>query len=194
MINQNILREQVKRIKWEEVFGVSNIVVINNMIDEERTRELSGTKEYVESNKINLITVARFHQQKRLDRLIKAYAKLKNYYTLTIIGDGELKEELINLSKQLGVFNEINWKGIMENPYPLIKESDLFVMSFFMKFISFTVFRVLTQSPAAHRHRRSCRVYPGGCSQRPPACSRGRCSSRTPRYSGKGRWNRCGTG
>lgn len=127
-IDINIACSEQVKLSFDELFNVSNTTIIHNLIDENRIRFLSGSKEYEDSKKIKLIVVARFHQQKRLDRIIKAYSKLKNYYTLTIVGDGELNDELKDLSKRLNVYDDIIWKGILNNPYPFIKDSDLFVM------------------------------------------------------------------
>ena len=122
--------EQVKN-SFEEVFDIKDVVVINNPIDDERIRQMSlkECKLTMDNKKINLITVSRFHPQKGLDRLIKAFSKYKDFYSLTIVGDGELKDSLVALAKELDAYDDINWTGILSNPYPLIKASDLFVLS-----------------------------------------------------------------
>lgn len=129
-IDMNIACSDQVMNSYKEVFGTDNIVVIHNLVDQERIRALSNEEKDIEidSNKINLICVARFHKQKGVDRLIRAYSKLKNYYNLVIIGDGELKEELYNLAKELSCFDDIKWLGIKDNPYADIKACDLLVM------------------------------------------------------------------
>lgn len=130
-IDHNIACSKQVEDSFKEVFGVNNICTIHNPIDNERIKGLS--REVINSiirvNKINLITVARFHSQKALHRIINAFAKYKDYYTLTIIGDGVLKNELQDLARKLKVYDDINWYGILNNPYTYIKDSDLFVMS-----------------------------------------------------------------
>lgn len=130
-IDMNIACSETVMNSYKEIFGVERICTIHNLVDEERIRKLSLEKPTIvkKENKINLITVARFHRQKGLDRLIRVYSKLKDYYHLVIIGDGELKEELYSLAKELNCFDDIDWLGLMTNPYPNVKESDLFVMS-----------------------------------------------------------------
>ena len=130
-IDMNIACSNQVEESFRRVFGINNTCTIHNPIDNERIRSLSeeNTNFEVDTNKINLITVARFHPQKALKRIIKAYASNIDYYTLTIVGDGTLKKELQDYSKELNVFNEIKWCGILENPYCLIKRSDLFIMS-----------------------------------------------------------------
>lgn len=62
----------------------------------------------------NLIFLGRLTKQKRLDLLIHAIAKLKSegsYYNLTIIGDGIVKQSLMDLSKEMGLSNCIWFYG-----------------------------------------------------------------------------------
>lgn len=140
--HMNLVKEALKHIdtniacsdqvnnSFKEVFNIENVITIHNLVDEERIREMSyETCDDLNNNKINLITVARFHSQKRIDRLIKAFAKNKEHYSLTIVGDGELYRELTSLAKILNVYDDINWTGILSNPYPLIRKANLFVMS-----------------------------------------------------------------
>lgn len=141
--------DQVKE-SYKEVFGVNNVVTVHNPIDEEKIKKLSTEDiDFVQDrNRINLITVARFHPQKALNRLIKAFAKFKNYYSLTIVGDGEQKDELISLAKMLGVYERITWTGILSNPYPLIKQCDLFVMtSLYEGYPTITIESLLSGTP-----------------------------------------------
>ncbi|MDO4499723.1 MAG: glycosyltransferase [Erysipelotrichaceae bacterium] len=130
-IDMNIACSEKVMESYKELFGVKRICVIHNLVDEERIRNLSLQAKTIETEdkKINLITVARFHRQKAVDRLINIQAKLKDYYSLIIIGDGELREELYELAKSKGVYDDIKWLGIRSNPYPDVRECDLFVMS-----------------------------------------------------------------
>lgn len=130
-IDNNIACSKQVEESFKEVFGINNIFTVHNPIDNERIKGLSNEiiNSIVRVDKINLITVARFHPQKALHRIIKAFAKYKDYYTLTIIGDGVLKDELHDLARKLNVNDDINWYGILNNPYTYIRGSDLFVMS-----------------------------------------------------------------
>lgn len=141
--HMNLMKDALKKIdiniacsnqvekSFREIFGVENACVIHNPIDNERIKRLSleSLSSDINKNKINLITVARFHPQKALHRIIKAYSKYRDFYTLTIIGDGPLKLELYELAKALNVFDEIKWFGTLKNPYNYINKSDLFVLS-----------------------------------------------------------------
>lgn len=130
-IDINIACSIVAKDSYQEIFNVNNICIINNLMDIDRVKELSAidNAKKESDNKIKLVTVARFHKQKGLDRLIRAYSKLKENCHLTIIGDGDLRKELYSLAKENDCFDDIDWLGIMNNPYPVIKKSDIFVMS-----------------------------------------------------------------
>ncbi|HEV7334079.1 MAG TPA: glycosyltransferase family 4 protein [Flavisolibacter sp.] len=70
------------------------------------------------SNKTTLLYVGRLHQEKLVDHLIRMMAilgKENHEYKLIIIGDGNQKEELISLAKQLGVDDVITFLGYVAN-------------------------------------------------------------------------------
>ena len=149
-INMNIACSDKVRDSYKELFDVERIITVHNLIDEERIYKMSleKPKTIVTDNLINIICVARFHHQKGLDRLIRVYSRLTDYYNLTIVGDGELKEELYSLSKELDVFDKITWTGIMENPYPEIRLNDLFVMpSLYEGYPTITVESLISDTP-----------------------------------------------
>ena len=150
-IDMNIACSNQVMESYKELFDVSKICVIHNLVDEERIRDMSLEPRdlHLEDNgKINLITVARFHKQKAVDRLIRIQAKLKDYYNLIIIGDGGLKEELYALAKEQGCFDDIKWLGLKSNPYPYVRECDLFVMSsLYEGYPTMTVESLLSDTP-----------------------------------------------
>ena len=149
-INMNIACSDKVRDSYKELFDVERIITVHNLIDEERIYKMSleNPKTIVTDNLINIICVARFHHQKGLDRLIRVYSRLTDYYNLTIVGDGELKDELYSLSKELGVFDKITWTGIMSNPYPEIRINDLFVMpSLYEGYPTITVESLISDTP-----------------------------------------------
>ncbi len=150
-IDMNIACSKQVMDSYKELFNVSKICVIHNLVDEERIRNMSLEPcdlKLKDNGKINLITVARFHRQKAVDRLIRIQAKLKEYYNLIIIGDGGLKEELYSLAKELDCFDDIKWLGLKSNPYPYVRECDLFVMSsLYEGYPTMTIESLLSDTP-----------------------------------------------
>lgn len=129
-IDVNIACSNIVKKSYQELFGIDNIIVIHNLVDEDVIREKSLKQSRIKTSddKINMICVARFHNQKGVDRLIEAYAKVSEYYELFIIGDGELKDELHRQARELKIDNRIHWQGISSNPYPDIKKSDCLIL------------------------------------------------------------------
>ncbi len=78
-----------------------------------------------------IINVARFHPQKRHDILLKAFAKSKLDCKLVLLGQGSKKEssKIKKLIKTLGIEDRVLIKSFRQNPYPLIKNAKLFVLS-----------------------------------------------------------------
>lgn len=79
---------------------------------------------------IRIVTVARLHYQKGLDLAIAALAELKkqNYpVRWYVIGDGELKQELNKLAARYGLGEDFIFLGARRNPYPFVKQCDLYV-------------------------------------------------------------------
>ncbi len=115
-------------------FGVdeNKTVVINNGVDVERLQHLSHEPLHYDlpSNCINVVSVGHLTNQKGHDLLIKALAALdRDDVVIHIAGRGPLKEDLIALSEKLGVRKQVVFHGFMQNPFPLIRACDLFVLA-----------------------------------------------------------------
>ncbi|MEZ9470072.1 glycosyltransferase [Vibrio lentus] len=77
-----------------------------------------------------LIHIGRFNRQKRHDRLIKAFSKIKNSdVKLLLVGNGSLKSESEKLVSDLGLQDRVIFKGFTDNPYPYLKKSEGLVLS-----------------------------------------------------------------
>ena len=84
-----------------------------------------GTKDPV------FVSVGRLHSRKGYHTLIEVHNKLIKdgfAHKIIIIGDGEEKDNLENLTKMYGVQNSFVLLGSLLNPYPYVKNADFFVM------------------------------------------------------------------
>lgn len=84
-----------------------------------------GTKDPV------FVSVGRLHSRKGYHKLIEVHNKLIKdgfAHKIIIIGDGEEKDNLENLTKMYGVQNSFVLLGSLLNPYPYVKNADFFVM------------------------------------------------------------------
>jgi len=80
----------------------------------------------------SLIAMGRFTKQKGFDLLLQAFARLKyihSEWTLTILGDGELRTELESLRDSLGLSSQVYLPGVVRNPHEVLMQADIFVMS-----------------------------------------------------------------
>ena len=90
----------------------------------------------LDTKRFNIVAIGRLVSVKGYENLLKSIAilvKQKHFHhiQLRIIGTGELFELLSKLINELGLQNNIELCGFVENPYPVILNSDLFVMTSF---------------------------------------------------------------
>ena len=132
-INMNIACSQQVADAFKEVFSIDNVIVIHNMISEEPIRKQSLVEVNIPKNdKVNVISVARFHPQKGVNRLINAIKYVKDSgvdILLTLIGDGLLMDDIKTQVNDLGLEKDVLFLGYQLNPYPYIRSNDLFVLS-----------------------------------------------------------------
>lgn len=80
----------------------------------------------------DILFVGRLTKQKGVEILLKAIEILKNKYSrnlkIAIVGDGELKENLNNLTVELGVDKEVEFLGIRKDIEELMVSSKIFVL------------------------------------------------------------------
>jgi glycosyltransferase involved in cell wall biosynthesis len=74
-----------------------------------------------------IVTVSRLSKGKRIEEIIEAYRKLDTKNKLYIIGDGEEKEFLENEIKKYNLEDKVLLLGWKSNPYPYIKNANLYV-------------------------------------------------------------------
>ncbi len=122
------------KVKFNEVYPTNNVEVIYNIIDKNKIitkADLENIK--YDNNKINLVSVGRFHEMKGYDRLVDVLnqlnidGKLENV-VVRLIGDGDefnlVKEKVIKYHLE----DKVLLLGRKSNPYPYIKKSDCFIM------------------------------------------------------------------
>jgi glycosyltransferase involved in cell wall biosynthesis len=99
-----------------------NTVVINNPVEE---NEFAVN---IDIQKNKFITVARLSEEKGIDRLIRAVAKLSIPFSYHIIGEGDKKEKLQNLINSLQLQNKVFLEGQKNNPFAGKEDAGLFLM------------------------------------------------------------------
>ena len=136
-----------------EDFGVDldRIKVIYNPIDIEKIQNLchnSLEPEYQEIFKHPvIINIGRLTKQKGQEYLIRAFKQIREregnggltpailrgsdprQAKLVILGEGELENDLKNLTKKLGLENDIFFLGWQDNPFKFLSRAKVFVLS-----------------------------------------------------------------
>ncbi len=87
---------------------------------------------HVDDDNINFCFLGRLVYQKGLDLLfpiIKEYKENNEEFQLYIIGDGPLKDKLINQVEELDLFDNITFLGAKKNPFPYLKKCDYLILN-----------------------------------------------------------------
>jgi|CZCB01.1.fsa_nt_gi glycosyltransferase involved in cell wall biosynthesis len=119
-----------KSIADEYNISLESIPCIYNGVDTNFFTPSIEEKE--NSNTIRFISIGRLDHVKNHKLLIKAFAKTEKLYpniTLSILGDGVLREELELLIKGYGLENKIKLLGTKHNVVSYLRQSDIYVMS-----------------------------------------------------------------
>lgn len=132
----DVVLAQCKDMKSEiaDLFRIKKcqIKYIYNPVDLKKINsEKKGENPY-DKNKINLVAAGRLTYQKGFDLLLNAFKVVSQRYPnahLTILGDGELKNKLVNLAKKLDIYSSISFVGFQSNPYRYYYHSDIYILS-----------------------------------------------------------------
>ncbi|KAA2398112.1 MULTISPECIES: glycosyltransferase [Bacillus] len=133
-VSEEIKNDLVKNysIPEKKVKVIYNSYSINE-IEEMSKESIEEKYEHIFSKPV-VITAGRLNRQKGQWHLIRAFREVKEKIpeaNLVILGDGGLKEELINLSRELGILDDIYFLGFKNNPFKYIARSKVFILSSF---------------------------------------------------------------
>lgn len=108
--------------------------VIYNPIDKNNILKKSKEKSNInfDKNKINIIIIGRLTKVKGYDILLQSHNKLIKEglkYNLIILGEGSERKKMEKYIKENNLENNTQLLGFKENPYPYLKEADVFVSS-----------------------------------------------------------------
>lgn len=114
-----------------QLLDSTSLLTIYNPIDFERLKHYAQQATRVKIEGKYIIAVGRLEQQKRLDRLIQAYAESKLRYEakLLILGEGSLRANLEQQVKNLGLTGQVILPGNIENPHSNIAQAEFLALS-----------------------------------------------------------------
>jgi len=109
-------------------------VVYNPVVSEElfmKAKEEPRLPWFAPDDPPVILSVGRLRKAKDFATLIKAFAlvRRKREVRLVIIGEGELRDELEKLVRELGIEHDVMMPGMVKNPYPYMARAAVFVLS-----------------------------------------------------------------
>lgn len=121
------MKEGMEDLLEKRVEKINNPYDIEMMKErsKEEVTELRDDKEYI-------ISVGSLIPLKRVEDVIEGYSRVatkNDEYDLIILGDGQERERLEELSKILGVGKRVHFMGRVENPFKFLRKSSIFVMA-----------------------------------------------------------------
>ena len=106
------------------VYNGIEISKFSQPINQETSRKIFATA----STDFIFGNVGRLHEQKGHKHLLQAFAKVSDRARLLIIGDGELKDELIKLADDLKISDRVLFFGARSDVHEFLSAIDVFVM------------------------------------------------------------------
>lgn len=124
-------RDMKKDLELHYPKAAKRALVVNNPINIQEVEALSREPIHFRfnPNRVNLLSVGSLRQRKRQDLLLEAFSKLPLNYNLVIVGSGEEEASLKALTKRLSLENRVIFEGHQSNPYPYMREADLFILT-----------------------------------------------------------------
>jgi glycosyltransferase involved in cell wall biosynthesis len=113
-------------------YGVQRIAVIPHGVDIEQIRHLADHAAPDIPSGPYVVACGRLTPAKDYRTLLTAYAKARAAgitHTLLILGDGELRRELLALAKDLSISDHTIFLGHRDNPFPYIRAADAYALS-----------------------------------------------------------------
>ncbi len=109
-------------------------VIYNPIVSQEITEKAHQSVEHEffrQDTPPVIMSIGRLEPQKDYRTLIQAFAKVRKRRPcrLVIFGQGYLRTELEELSRQLGIESDISMPGYTSNPYAFLSKASLFVLS-----------------------------------------------------------------
>lgn len=119
----SIISETIKK-----VYNIKDVKTIYNGID---TKKFLESKRINRESVVNILHIGRFSEQKNHKLLIEAFKIVSNKnkdLILNLVGEGPLKNDIIDLVNKYNLDNNVNFLGIREDIPRLMKENDIFIL------------------------------------------------------------------
>ena len=128
-----ILQTERSRSFFSKEVGKTSVILPNSLNPAFIRPRFQGEREK------RIVSVGRLDANKNHEMMIRAFANILPMYpeyTMTIYGDGELREQLQNLINSLGLEDKITLPGIIPNVADNIQKAALFLLTSYSEGIS----------------------------------------------------------
>lgn len=122
----------VVKKKAQEILGVENTIVLHNPIETTIIEELSKLSVKNDEGKVRIVSIGSLIPVKGYDRLIRVVRRLKDEHDpieLFILGEGHERKSLEDLIEENNLGDIISLLGFVDNPYPILRSTDIYVCS-----------------------------------------------------------------
>jgi len=128
IVNSIEFKKQMKKyfnVNTECIYNPLNLSYIKKQ-SKKSSNNIFGKKKC-----LKIINIGRYVDQKDQATLIKSLYLLKNKinFQARIIGRGKLKKKLYTLIKNYDLINQVKLIEFRENPYSLLKQADIFILT-----------------------------------------------------------------
>ncbi len=108
----------------------SVLAILHNPVDVDMIRKLSIPKKRFDKGGVCYVAAGRMTYQKGFDRLLNWFSRLDDKQsTLSILGDGSLKNKLIRQANSLSLKGRVKFMGFCDNPWQWYAGADVFLLS-----------------------------------------------------------------
>ena len=129
----SVSENQAKELKKFTPRYANKVIAIHNLIniDEIRKKSKESIEEVFDRTKFNIVSVGRVSHEKGMDLAVEACSKLvtrgKDNIRWWIVGDGPAIGEVRETITKLHMEQYVIIVGMKSNPYPYIRQADLYV-------------------------------------------------------------------
>ncbi len=128
-----VSENQAKELRKFVPSAAEKIISIHNLTDVEGIRKKAEqpTKEVFDETKFNIVSVGRVSHEKGMDLAVRVCARLVNdgfdNIRWWIVGDGPAMSEVQAVIAETHMEHHVILTGMKSNPYPYIRQADLYV-------------------------------------------------------------------
>ena len=124
------LNKQVIRELGEIGISPGRIVCLPNGVETDLVRPKT---DYTLESTVTVTFVGRLHPKKGVDTLLLAWQRVQKAlpqltWRLRLVGSGGIKGEMEAMARQLSVDQTVEFLGQVDDPFPLLRQSDVFVL------------------------------------------------------------------